>query len=56
MYKKSKNKLLFVIFILIILLIIGILVFSVYRTKNKNLEQYKISSNNIVYDENYSYL
>ncbi len=56
MYNKSKNKILFVIFVFIILLIISILVFSVYRTKGKNLEQYKISSNSIVYDDDYSYL
>ena len=56
MYNKSKNKVLFVIFVIVILLIISILVFSVYRTKGKDLEQYKISSNNIIYDEDYSYL
>lgn len=56
MYNKSKNKILFVVFILIILMIIALLVFSVYNSKGKTVEQYKISSNNVIYDEDYSYI
>lgn len=56
MYKKSQNKYLFVLFILVILLIIAILIIAVYNTRGKNLEEYKISLNSIVYDENYSYV
>jgi len=56
MYTKSKNSLLFVVFIIIILLIISILIVAVYNTKQKNLEQYKISLNNVLYDEEYSFV
>ena len=56
MYKRSKNKLLFVIFILIVLLIVSILIVSVYNSKNKEIEEYKISLNSTIYDENYSYI
>lgn len=56
MYKKPKNKILFVIFIFIILLIISILIISVYNSKRVNVEEYKISSNSILYDENYNYI
>lgn len=57
MYNKSKNKVLFAIFILIILLIIFILVLSVYSTKeNSNIEEYKISLNNAIYDKEFGYI
>lgn len=56
MYTKSKNSLLFVIFIIIILLIIGILIMSVYNTKQSSLEQYKVSLNNVLYDDEYNYV
>lgn len=57
MYNKSKNKVLFAVFILIILLIVFILVLSVYNTKeNKNVEEYKISLNNAIYDKEFSYI
>lgn len=56
MYNKSKNKILFVIFILIILLIISILVLAAYGTKKEDIEEYKISSNTITYDESYNYI
>ena len=57
MYNKSKNKVLFALFILIILLIVFVLVLSVYSTKqNSNIEEYKISLNNIVYDKEYNYI
>lgn len=57
MYNKSKNKFLFAVFILIILLIVFIFVLSVYNTKEKNnVEEYKISLNNAVYDKELSYI
>ena len=57
MYNKSKNKVLFALFILIILLIVFVLVLSVYSTKqSKNIEEYKISLNNVVYDKEYNYV
>ena len=57
MYNKSKNIILFAVFIIIILLITLILIFSVYRAKEKaNVEEYKISLNNIAYDKQYSYV
>lgn len=56
MYAKSKNSFLFVIFILIILLIVAILIVSVYNTKQNSLEQYKVSLNNVLYDEEYSFI
>lgn len=56
MYTKSKNSFLFVIFILIILLIVAILIISVYNTKQNTLEQYKVSLNNVLYDEDYSFI
>lgn len=56
MYNKSKNSILFVIFIFIVLLIISILIISVYNSKKEDTEEYKISSNSITYDENYSYV
>jgi len=57
MYNKSKNKVLFAIFILIVLLIVFILVLSVYNSKeNKNVEEYKISLNNSIYDKDFSYI
>lgn len=57
MYNKSKNRMLFAIFILVVLLIISILILSVYNTKEKNnIEEYKISLNNAIYDKDYSYI
>ena len=56
MYTKSKNSLLFVIFILIILLIVTILIISVYNTKQNTLEQYKVSLNNVLYDDEYNFI
>ena len=57
MYNKSKNKLLFVIFIFVVLLIISILVVAVYNTRQTNVvEEYKISPNNVIYAEDYSYV
>lgn len=56
MYNKSKNKLLFVIFVFIVLLIIAILILAVYTTKKGDIEEYKISPNTITYDENYDYV
>ena len=57
MYNKSKNKVLFAVFILVILLIIFILVLSVYNTREKsNVEEYKVSLNNAIYDRDLSYI
>ena len=56
MYNKSKNKVLFVIFVFVVLLIISILILAVYSTKKEEVEEYKISSNTITYDENYDYI
>ncbi len=57
MYNKSKNKILFAIFILIILLIIFVLVLSVYNSKESTIEEeYKISLNNAIYDKEFSYV
>lgn len=57
MYNKSKNKVLFALFILIILMIVFVLVLSVYSSKqSKNIEEYKISLNNVVYDKEYNYI
>lgn len=57
MYNKSKNKILFVIFILVILLILFIFVLSVYNTKSTlETEEYKISPNNVLYDNQYNYI
>lgn len=57
MYNKSKNKILFAIFIAIILLIIFILILSVYSSKEKaNVEEYKISLNNTIYDKEYNFI
>lgn len=57
MYNKSKNKILFAVFIAIILLIVFILILSVYSTKeNSNIEEYKISLNNTIYDKEYNYI
>lgn len=57
MNNKPKNKILFAIFILVVLLIIFILVLSVYSTKqNSNIEEYKISLNNVAYDKELSYI
>ena len=56
MYTKSKNGLIFVIFILIILLIIGILILSVHNAKQNSFEQYKVSLNNVLYDEQFSFV
>ena len=50
MYNKSKNRVLFAVFILVILL-------TVYGSREKNtMEEYKISLNSAIYDENYSYI
>ena len=56
MTNKPKNKMLFVIFILVIISTISILVLSVYNVKQNGSEEYKISSNNSLYDANYSYI
>lgn len=57
MYNKSKNKVLFAIFILIILLIIFVLIMTVYSSKEKSIiEEYKISLNNAIYDKDYNYI
>ena len=57
MNNKSKNKVLFAVFILIVLAIVFILVLSVYNSKeHKNVEEYKISPNNFVYDKEFSYI
>ena len=57
MYNKSKNKVLFAVFIFIVLLIVFVLVLSVYNSKeNKNIEEYKISLNNSIYDKEFNYV
>lgn len=57
MNNKSKNKVLFAIFILIVLLIIFVLIISVYSSKEKStIEEYKISLNNAIYDKDYNYI
>lgn len=56
MYNKSKNGLLFAVFILIILIIVSILVISVHNTRQNDIEEYKISLNSSIYDKNYSYI
>ena len=52
----GKNKLLFVVFTLIILLIVGLLVYSISFSKNKNSFSYVVTPDMVLFGDDYAHI